>query len=43
MEHMPERIERTTIYESEHVCLYTDMEMSTDERNEEPDGQKRGS
>lgn len=24
MEHMPERIERTTIYESEYVCLYTD-------------------
>lgn len=24
MEHMPERIERTTIYESDHVCLYTD-------------------
>ena len=24
MEHMPERISRTTIYESEHVCLYTD-------------------
>lgn len=24
MEHMPKRIERTTIYESEHVCLYTD-------------------
>ena len=22
MENMPERIERTTIYESEHVCLY---------------------
>lgn len=26
MEHMPKRIERTTIYESEHVCLYTDKE-----------------
>lgn len=24
MEKMPERLERTTIYESEHVCLYTD-------------------
>ena len=24
MEHMPECIARTTIYESEHVCLYTD-------------------
>lgn len=24
MKQMPERIERTTIYESEHVCLYTD-------------------
>lgn len=24
MEQMPERLERTTIYESEHVCLYTD-------------------
>lgn len=24
MERMPERIERTTIYESEHVCLYAD-------------------
>ncbi len=24
MKHMPERLERTTIYESEHVCLYTD-------------------
>ena len=24
MEHMPERLARTTIYESEHVCLYTD-------------------
>lgn len=24
MEHMPERLARTTIYESDHVCLYTD-------------------
>ena len=24
MEQMPERIERTTIYESDHVCLYAD-------------------
>ena len=24
MEHMPKCMERTTIYESEHVCLYTD-------------------
>ena len=24
MEKMPERIGRTVIYESEHVCLYTD-------------------
>ncbi len=24
MERMPQRLERTTIYESEHVCLYTD-------------------
>lgn len=24
MENMPKRLERTTIYESEHVCLYTD-------------------
>lgn len=24
MEQMPERLERTTIYESEYVCLYTD-------------------
>ena len=24
MEIMPERMERTTVYESEHVCLYTD-------------------
>lgn len=24
MQNMPERIERTTIYESEYVCLYTD-------------------
>ncbi len=24
MKYMPERLERTTIYESEHVCLYTD-------------------
>ncbi len=24
MEKMPKRLERTTIYESEHVCLYTD-------------------
>ncbi len=24
MEQMPERLERTTIYESDYVCLYTD-------------------
>ena len=29
MEQMPERLERTTIYESEHVCLYTDKVRHT--------------
>ena len=25
MDHMPECLKRTIIYESEHVCLYTDQ------------------